>query len=61
MKRILLVLIALSAIIGSSWGQCYELYFENEYGSPHYAYMTIHRNGSAQLTVKYPNGKGGGL
>lgn len=59
MKILFSVFLFCTILTTTVFSQCYELYFENEYGSPHYGYLTIYRNGSAALTVKFPNGNGG--
>ncbi len=43
----------------SCFSQCFDLYFENQAGSPHHAYMVIYNNNTADMTVQYPDGIGG--
>lgn len=56
-KVIILILMAFSSIALSA--QCYEVYFTNSYGSPHFGKLTVYNDGSILLKVRYPDGYGG--
>lgn len=59
MKILFLTVLMYFVFLTAAASQCYDLYFEGEYRSPHYGRMVVYRNGTASLTVKFPNGNGG--
>lgn len=59
MKKSILLTLFVGVLSLSLKAQCYELYFTNAAGSPHYGNLTLWPNGTGLLVVQYPNGYGG--